>query len=82
MSHNLQMDGTIKRYNITKLGSVKQYCKAIEVTNIHTNEVIRYSSVRLVGKALGILGSSISLYLTKKRITPFKGTYLFKYLEE
>jgi len=74
--------GTIKGYNITKLDSVKQYCKAIEVTNVHTNEVIKYSSVSLAGKALGISQSSISLYLSKKRTTPFRGTYLFKYLAQ
>jgi len=69
---------TIKGYVITKLDSVKREGKDIEVTNIHTNEVIRYSSISSAGEALGISQSSISVYLSRKRTTPFRGIYLFK----
>ena len=62
---------TIKGYIISKLYSVKQDCKTIEVTNIQTNEVINYSSISSVGEALGISQSSISVYLSRKRTTPF-----------
>lgn len=68
---------TIKGYIITS-DLVKRYSKAIEVTNIHTNEVIKYSSISSAGEALGISQSSISVYLSRKRTTPFKGIYLFK----
>ena len=69
---------TINGYIITKLDSVERYSKAIEVTNILTNEVIKYSSIRAAGEALGIIESSISVYLSRKRNTQFKGKYLFK----
>lgn len=69
---------TIKGYIISKLDSVKQDCKTIEVTNIQTNEVINYSSISSAGEALGIPQSSISVYLSRKRTTPFRGIYLFK----
>lgn len=69
---------TIKGYIITKLDSVERDCKAIEVTNIHTNEVIKYSSISSAGEALGISQSSISVYLSRKRTTLFRGIYLFK----
>lgn len=69
---------TLKGYIISKLGSVKQYCKNIEVTNVQTNEVINYSSISSAGEALGISQSSISVYLSRKRTTPFRGIYLFK----
>ena len=71
---------TIKGYIISKLDSdsVKQNCKTIEVTNIQTNEVINYSSISSAGEALGIPQSSISVYLSRKRTTPFRGIYLFK----
>lgn len=69
----------IKGYIISKLDSaVKQNCKTIEVTNIQTNDVINYSSISSAGEALGIPQSSISLYLSRKQTTPFRGIYLFK----
>lgn len=69
---------TIKGYIISKLDSeVKQNCKTIEVTNIQTNEVINYPSISS-GEALAIPQSSISVYLSRKRTTPFRGIYLFK----
>lgn len=68
----------IKEYIITKLDSVKNNCKAIEVTNIKTNEVTKYSSISLASETLGITQSSISGYLIKKRTNPFRGIYLFK----
>ena len=55
---------TIKGYIISKLDSIKQNCKTIEVTNVQTNEVINYSSISSAGEALGIPQSSISVYLT------------------
>jgi len=71
---------TIKGYIISKIDSdsVKQNSKTIEVTNIQTNEVINYSSISSAGEALGIPQASISVYLSKKRTTPFRGIYLFK----
>jgi group I intron endonuclease len=71
---------TIKGYIISKIDSdsVKQNCKTIEVTNIQTNEVINYYSISSAGEALGIPQSSISVYLSRKRNTPFRGIYLFK----
>lgn len=70
---------TIKGYTISKLELIKQNnCKTIEVTNVQTNEVINYSSISSAGEALGISQSSISVYLSRKRTTPFKGIYLFK----
>ena len=71
---------TIKGYIISKIDSdsVKQNCKTIEVTNIQTNEVINYSSISSAGEAQGIPQSSISVYLSRKRTTPFRGIYLFK----
>lgn len=71
---------TIKGYIISKIDSdsVKQNCKTIEVTNIQTNEVINYSSISSAGEALGIAQSNISVYLSRKRTTPFRGIYLFK----
>ena len=71
---------TIKGYIISKIDSdsVKQNCKTVEVTNVQTNEVINYSSISSAGEALGIPQSSISVYLSRKRTTPFRGIYLFK----
>jgi predicted transcriptional regulator len=69
---------TIKGYVITKLDLVKRNCKAIEVTNTHTNEVTKYSSVGLASEALGISSASISTYLSRKRTTPFRDIYIFK----
>jgi len=71
---------TIKGYIITKIDSPNSNFKAIEVTNIHTNEIIKYSSVSSASKDLEISQSSISLYLSRKRTTPFKGIYLFKFI--
>ena len=77
LSRNGQVS-TIKGYIVSKLDSLKQNCKSIEVTNIQTNEVINYSSISLAGEALGIPQASISVYLSRKRTTPFRGIYLFK----
>jgi group I intron endonuclease len=70
---------TIKGFIITKVDSfVKRYSKTIEVTNIHTNEITRYSSVSSAAEALGISAASISTYFNRKRTTPFRNKYLFK----
>lgn len=69
---------TINGYIITKLDSVKHNYKAIEVTNIQTNEVTKYSSVGSASEALGISSPSISTYLSRKRTTPYRDIFLFK----
>lgn len=69
---------TINGYSITKLDLVKPKGKTIEVTNIHTNEVTRYSSMSSASVALGIQPGGISNYLNRKRTIPFRGKYLFK----
>ncbi|EUC27003.1 hypothetical protein COCCADRAFT_42121 [Bipolaris zeicola 26-R-13] len=54
-------------------------CKGIEVTNINTNEVIKYSSLSSAAEAIGISPSSISTaFSCWKRTTSFRGIYLFK----
>lgn len=77
MSTNAQVS-TIKGYTISKADSVKQNCKTIEVTNIQTNEVVYYYTISSAAKALGISQASISVYLSRKRTSPFKGIYIFK----
>ena len=71
---------TFKGYIITKVDSAKHNYKAIEVTNIQTHEVTKYSSVRSATDSLGIPSASISTYLNRKRTTPYKGKYLFKFI--
>lgn len=71
---------TIKGYNITKLDLVKCNCKAIEVTNINTNEATKYFTLSSASEALGISSASISTYLSRKRTTPYRDLYLFKYI--
>ena|SRR5690349_2861654 len=72
---------TIKGYTISKIDSPKHNTKAIEVTNIHTNEIIKYSSISSASEGLGISQASISTYLSRKRTTPFKGIYLFNLIK-
>ena len=50
----------------------------LEVTNICTNKVTKYSSVSSASEAIGISLASIYTYLRRKRISPYKNTYLFK----
>jgi len=69
---------TIKGYIIAKLDSVERAGKAIEVANIHTNEVTRYSSISSASEALGISQASISTYLSRKRTSPFRDIYHIK----
>lgn len=71
-------DNTIKGFIVSWLDSAISNGKAIEVTNIHTNEVTKYASVSSASETLGISQASISTYLSRKRTTPYKGTYLFK----
>jgi hypothetical protein len=74
-------DRTIKGYIVSKLDSlyeVKRSSKAIEVLNVDTNEVTRYSSVSLAAEALNIFQASISTYFNRKRNTPYKNKYIFK----
>lgn len=71
----------IKGYIISKVDSldaVKRNSKAIEVTDIFTKEVTRYSSIGLATEALNIPTSSISTYFNRKRTTPYRNRYLFK----
>jgi len=72
---------TIKGYKIIKIDSVKRNGKALEVTNICTNKVTKYSSVSSASEAIGISLASIYTYLRRKRISPYKNTYLFKWIE-
>ena len=44
---------------------------SIEVTNVQTNEVLNYSSISSAGEALDISQSSISVYLSLKKISFF-----------
>ncbi len=72
---------TIKGYIITKvdtLDAVKRNSKAVEVTNVCTNEVTIFSSVSSAAEALDIPTASISTYINRKRITPYRNKYLFK----
>lgn len=72
---------TINGYIISKVDSldgVKRSSKAIEVINIDTNEVTRYSSVSSAAEALDISQASISTYINRKRTTPYRNKYLFK----
>jgi len=73
---------TLKGYTISKLSSIQDQVnktrKQVEITNVETNEVTTYSSVSLAGKALGISQASISLYISRKRSSPFKKKYIFK----
>nr|AMX22294.1 GIY-YIG endonuclease [Cryphonectria parasitica] len=74
---------TIKGYIISKidtLDGVKGNSKAIEVINVDTNEVTRYSSVSSAAEALNIPQSSISTYFNRKRTTPYRNKYLFKFI--
>lgn len=77
---NEQID-TIKGYVITKEDTddaVKYNSTAIEITNIQTNEVTQYPSVKLAAEAIGASASSISTYLFRGRSTPYKNKYIFK----
>ena len=73
---------TLKGYTISKL-SYTEYVenkttKKIEVTDLDTNEINTYPSISLAGKALGISQGSLSLYIAKKRSSPFRKKYIFK----
>jgi len=76
---------TIKGYIIAKLDSlspnaVKRYSKSIEVTNVLTNEVVKYPSISLAAEVLGISVASFSTYFNRKRTTPYRKKYLFNVL--
>ena len=73
---------TINGYKITKEYNysvpVKNRSKAIEVTNIETNEITSYASLTLAAQSLSVSIASISYYLSLKRTTPLKGKYILK----
>lgn len=75
-------DETLKGYTVSKLSYTENVdnktTKKIEVTDLETNEVIIYPSISLAGKALGISQGSLSLYIAKKRSSPFRKKYIFK----
>nr|AVD96817.1 GIY-YIG homing endonuclease [Ophiostoma novo-ulmi subsp. novo-ulmi] len=54
----------------------------LEVTNIKTKEIKVYSSIGKAARDLGYYQASISLYLKENRTKPFKGTYIFKILND
>nr|ATC70070.1 hypothetical protein [Curvularia trifolii] len=66
----------------TKLmpGKVQKTSTKVEVTNVDTKEVIIYSSIGAAARTLGYHQASISLYLKENRTKPFKGKYLFKFV--
>lgn len=61
---------------------IQKTSKPIEVTNVVSKEVTIYHSVTAAAKALGYRQTSISTYLIKKRTTPFKKLYLFRFVSE
>lgn len=73
---------TLKGYTISKLSYTENVenktTKKIEVTDLDTNEINTYPSISLAGKALGISQESLSLYIAKKRSSPFRKKYIFK----
>ena len=52
----------------------------VEVTNVDTKEVTIYSSIGGAARTLGYRQASLSLYLKENRTKPFKGKYLFKFV--
>lgn len=73
---------TLKGYTISKLSYTENVdnktTKKIEVTDLETNEVVTYPSFSLAGKVLGISQGSLSLYIAKKRTSPFRKKFIFK----
>ena len=59
-------------------GKIQKTSTKVEVTNVDTKEVTRYSSIGGAARILGYHQASISLYLKENRTKPFKGKYLFK----
>lgn len=49
---------------------ISKSAKAIQVTNVETNEVTTYPSITLAGEALGIGKRIISNYFSQKQTTP------------
>lgn len=62
------------------LGKIQKTSTKVEVTNVDTKEVIIYSSIGAAARTLGYHQASISLYLKENRTKPFKGKYLFKFV--
>lgn len=61
-------------------GKFQKTSISVEVTNVDTKEVTVYSSIGSVARKLGYHQASISLYLKENRTKPFKGKYLFKFV--
>ena len=66
----------------SKVKTVQKTSQKLEVTNVLTKEVTIYPSIGAVARALAYRQTSISTYLMKNRIKPFKGLYLFKLIKE
>ncbi len=66
----------------TKLinSKVQKTSMKVEVTDVNTKEITIYSSITAAGRTLGYHPASISLYLKESRTKPFKGKYLFKFI--
>jgi hypothetical protein len=61
-------------------GKIQKTSTKVEVTNVDTKEVTIYSSIGGAARTLGCHQASISLYLKENRTKPFKGKYLFKFV--
>lgn len=76
------------RYNLFYLDkqvsinpSIKQkFSKPIQIKDIDTNIITQYPSVGTGARAIGERQSSISTYLSKVRLQPFKGRYIIKFI--
>jgi len=64
---------------ISKLiAATKDKCQKIEVTDLTTNQITIYDSIRAAGRALDISQSRISVYFKQNQKSPYKGRYIFK----
>jgi len=59
---------------------VQKTSMKVEVTDVDTKEGTIYSSITAAARALSYHQASISLYLKENRTKPFKGKYLFKFV--
>jgi group I intron endonuclease len=56
----------------------KDKAQIIEVTDVLTKEITRYSSMKAAARALGIKHTIISAYLRNKQESPYKKQYIFR----
>jgi len=64
-------------FNKVRIEKVGSPPVKLEVQNILTNEIKIYESISEAAKVLGIRQSAISLYISRKQKSPYKGQYLF-----